>query len=391
MEIAERLRCIKPSATLSVNAKTLELKAQGVDVISLAVGEPDFPTPVHVCDAACAAIREGFTRYTAVPGIPALRKAVGGYYDRQYGICPPPEAVIVSNGGKHALYNLMQALLNAGDEVLIPAPYWVSYPDMVSLAQATPVIVRAGVELGFKVTPAMLDAACTPRTKMLILNSPSNPTGAVYGQEEFDAIMQWAMDRGLFVISDEIYDQLVFAPAVMASAMRWWQKFPDRVAVCNGVAKSFAMTGWRVGYTVAHPDLVKKLATLQGQCTSNVCSVAQKAALAALEGSYDCVRSMNAAFRRRRDMAYAVVDSWEKARCPRPDGAFYIFADVSGYFREGMRGSAAVCTRLLEEAHVALVPGVAFGDDNCIRFSYAVDDQVLASALEKIGAVLHSR
>ncbi len=388
MEIAERLRCIKPSATLSVNAKTLELKAQGVDIISLAVGEPDFPTPAHVCDAACAAIREGFTRYTAVPGIPALRKAVGGYYDRQYGICPPPESVIVSNGGKHALYNLMQALLNAGDEVLIPAPYWVSYPDMVALAQATPVIVRAGVDKGFKVTPDMLEAARTARTRMLIMNSPSNPTGAVYTADEFNAIMRWAMDHDVFVISDEIYDQLVFAPAVMTSALPWWQQYPDKVAVCNGVAKSFAMTGWRVGYTVAHPDLVKKLATLQGQCTSNVCSIAQRAALAALEGSYDCVKSMNVAFARRRDAAYGKVRTWEKARCPRPDGAFYIFADVSAYFREGMQNSSEVCTRLLEEAHVALVPGIAFGDDNCIRFSYAVNDTVLEQALEKIGAVL---
>lgn len=388
MEIAQRLQSIKPSATLSVNAKTMELKAQGVAVTSLAVGEPDFPTPEHICTAACEAIREGFTKYTPVPGIPALRKAVGTYYNRQYGICPPPESVIVTNGGKQSLYNLMQALINPGDEVLIPAPYWVSYPDMVALAGGQPVIVSASVEQAFKVTPAMLDAARTPKTKMLIMNSPSNPTGAVYGADEFNAIMEWAVSNNIFVISDEIYDQLIFAPAKMTSAMPWWEKYPEQFAVCNGVAKSFAMTGWRVGYTVAHPDLVKKLSTLQGQCTSNVCSVAQRAALAALEGSYDCVAKMNEAFARRRDFAYGVVQTWKKAHCPRPDGAFYIFVDVSEYYNESMKDSSAVCTRLLEEAHVALVPGVAFGDDKCIRFSYAVDDAVLAEALQKIGNVL---
>ena len=388
MEISERLRSIKPSATLSVNAKTLELRSQGVDIVSLAVGEPDFPTPAHICQAAQAAIAEGFTRYTAVPGIAPLRQAVGHYYERHYGIAVPQEAVIVSNGGKHALYNLMQALLNPGDSVLIPAPYWVSYPDMVALAGAQPVIVPAGVEKNFKVTPAMLEAKRLPSTRMLIMNSPSNPTGAVYTPDEFNAIMQWAIDNNLFVISDEIYDQLVFAPARMTSALPWWQRYPEQVAVVNGVAKSFAMTGWRVGYTVAHPDLVKKLSVLQGQCTSNVCSIAQKAALAALEGSYDCVANMNKAFLRRRDIAYNTVCSWKKARSPRPDGAFYIFADVREYFCEGMANSAELCTRLLEEAHVALVPGVAFGDDNCIRFSYAVSDAVLVESLNRIAAVL---
>ncbi len=388
MNFADRLQQIKPSVTLGMNAKTLELKAQGMDVTSLAVGEPDFSTPEHVCEAARKAILEGFTKYTAVGGIPELRRAVGQYFQRQYEIAPPQEAVIINNGGKHALYNLFQALLNPGDEVLVPGPYWVSYPDMIHLAMGVPVIVPAGVDKAFKITPDMLDAYCTPKTRILLLNSPSNPTGAVYTAEEFDALMRWAIEKNLFVISDEIYDQLVFSPAVMTSAIAWWEKHPENIAIVNGVSKSFAMTGWRVGYTVAHPDLIKKLTVMQGQIISSVCSVAQRAALAALEGSYDAVRSMNAAFRRRRDLALGIVQGWSKALCPVPDGAFYLFVDVSRYYREGMDSSTALCARLLEESHVALVPGAAFGDDACVRFSYAVNDTVLENALAKVGAIL---
>ncbi len=390
MNIADRLRSIKPSATLAINAKALELKARGVEITSLAIGEPDFPTPGHICEAAKSAIDEGFTRYTAVGGIPELRKAVGGYFQRQYGVPVPPEAVAVSNGGKHTLSNLLQCYLNPGDEALIPAPYWLSYPDMVSLAGATPVTVSASVEDGFKITPAALEARTTPRTRLLILNSPSNPTGAVYTQEELDAIIRWALERDIFVISDEIYDRLVYAPAVAAGAVGWWQRHPDKVAIANGVAKTYAMTGWRVGYCVAHPDLVKAMIMLQGQTTSNVCSVAQRAALAALEGPQDCVAAMNAAFARRRDLAYACVSSWPDVICPKPQGAFYLFVDVSRCYRAGMGNATELCTRLLEDAHVALVPGTSFGDDNCVRLSYAVADDVLKAALERIGDVLRS-
>lgn len=386
MQISDRLSSIKPSLTLSVNSRALELKAQGVAVISLAVGEPDFPTPSHVCEAAKAAIDDNFCRYTAVPGIPELRKAAGAYFDRAYGVPVPPESIVIGAGGKHCLYNFLQATINPGDEVLIPAPYWLSYPDMVMLAGGVPVTVHAGPEQGFKVTPDMLDAAVTGKTRLLILNSPSNPTGAVYTEAEFTAIMDWAIQRGIFVLSDEIYDQLVFAPAKMTSAIGWFARYPEQVAVLNGLSKSYAMTGWRVGFLAAHPLLIKKISSMQGHSTSNICSIAQKAALAALTGPTECIDLMREAFVRRRDLAMKTIETWPWAVCPRPDGAFYLFVDVRKCYGGAVNNSTELCTWLLDKAHVALVPGAAFGDDNCIRFSYAVADDVLAQALEVAGA-----
>jgi len=335
MRISDRLTRIKPSATLAVNAKALELKAKGVQVVSLAVGEPDFPTPKHVREAAKTAIDESFTRYTQVPGIPELRQAVCGYFARFYGVDAPMEATVVTNGGKQALYNLFQCLLNPGDEVLVPAPYWVSYP-----------------------------------------------------AAETDAIMEWAIARDLFVISDEIYDRLVYEPAEAVSVCDWWARHPENVAVVNGLAKTFAMTGWRVGYTLAHPDLIKAMTKIQGQSTSNICSVAQKAALAALTGPYDAVEDMKKAFRRRRDLAHAIVSAWPGVVCPKPDGAFYLFADMRALFTPALPDSASLCTHIMEQANVALVPGAAFGDDACLRFSYAVSDDTLMIALDKVAKVL---
>lgn len=388
MQISERLRSIKPSLTLSVNCRALELKAQGINVTSLAVGEPDFPTPKHICDAAKVAIDANFCRYTAVPGIPELRKAAGDYFGRTYGVAVPPESIIIGAGGKHCLYNFIQATINPGDEVLIPAPYWLSYPDMVELAGGVPVSVYAGADLGFKVTAAMLEAKTTDKTRLLILNSPSNPSGAVYTEAEFASIMRWALDRGLFVLSDEIYDQLVFAPARMSSAIPWFQKYPEQVAVLNGTSKSYAMTGWRIGYLAASAQLVKAMSALQGHSTSSICSISQKAALAALEGPTNYLATMREAFCRRRDMAMEIIGGWGKAICPTPDGAFYLFVDVHQYYNDSVSNSTELCTRLLDKAHVAVVPGAAFGDDNCIRFSYAVADDVLADALARVGAVL---
>ena len=386
MQISERLSSIKPSLTLSVNSRALELKAQGVAVTSLAVGEPDFPTPAHVCEAAKAAIDENFCRYTAVPGIPELRKAAGAYFDRAYGVPVAQESIVIGAGGKHCLYNFLQATINPGDEVLIPAPYWLSYPDMVMLAGGVPVIVHASPEQNFKVTPDMLDAAVTGKTRLLVLNSPSNPTGAVYTEAEFSAIMDWAIQRGIFVLSDEIYDQLVFAPAKMTSAIGWFARYPEQVAVLNGMSKSYAMTGWRVGFLAAHPLLIKKISAMQGHSTSNICSIAQKAALAALTGPTECIDHMREAFMRRRDLGMKIIETWPWAVCPKPDGAFYLFVDVRKCFGGAVNNSTELCTWLLDKAHVALVPGAAFGDDNCIRFSYAVADEVLARALEATGA-----
>ena len=388
MQISDRLSTIQPSLTLAVNSKALALRAQGVDVLSLAVGEPDFPTPAHICQAAKKAIDENFCRYTAVPGIPELRQAAGNYFKREHGVPVPAEAIVIGSGGKHCIFNFLQTCVNPGDEVLIPAPYWLSYPDMVQLAGGKPVFVNAGTERGFKVTADMLEAATTEKTKFLILNSPSNPTGAVYNEEEFSALMDWALDRNLFVLSDEIYEQLVFPPARSTSAIHWFDKKPEQVAVLNGLSKSFAMTGWRVGFLAAHPDLIKKISSMQGHSTSNICSISQKAALAALTGPMDCVQEMRTAFQRRRDLGLEIVSTWPEVCCPKPDGAFYLFCDVHACYGSKVKNSTELCTYLLDQAHVALIPGAAFGDDNCIRFSYAVSDQSLTEALDRVGTVL---
>ena len=388
MQISDRLMNIQPSLTLAMNAKALELKEQGVMVTSLAVGEPDFPTPKHICEAAKQAIDSNFCRYTAVPGIMELRKAVCGYYQNQYDLSIEPANVIIGAGGKHALYNYIMTVVNPGDEVIIPAPYWVSYPDMVKLAEGVPVFVKAGAEAKFKVTAEQIREAITPRTKLLILNSPSNPTGAVYTAEELEGIMKVAIEAGILVLADEMYDQLVFEPAEMASVSPWVAKYPEQVSILCGVSKSFAMTGWRCGYLVSHKEIIKKCSTLQGQCTSNICSITQKAALAALTGPMDCVATMRAAFQRRRDMALEIIDGWKFAVCPHPDGAFYLFVDVHNCYRKTVHNSLELSQHLLDKIHVALTPGVAFGDDSCIRFSYAVSDETLKMAVAKVGDVL---
>ncbi|MDR1776752.1 MAG: pyridoxal phosphate-dependent aminotransferase [Desulfovibrio sp.] len=388
MRIADRLNSLQPSLTITLNARAHELKSQGVAVTSLAIGEPDFPTPPHIREAAKKAVDANFTRYTAAPGIPELRTAAGQYFERQYGVPVAQESVIVSCGGKHALYNFMQGFLNPGDEVLLPAPYWLTYPPVIELAGAKAVIVPAGAEHAFKVTPSILESYCTARTKLLILNSPSNPTGAVYTQAELDALVDWALSHNIFTLSDEIYDQLVYAPAKAATAIGWFVKNPEMVAVVNGVSKTFAMTGWRVGWLAGHPDLIKKLSALQGQSTSGICSIAQKAALAALTGPTDCVENMRDAFQRRRDAAMKIIRNWSLAVCPQPDGAFYLFVDVSRYYNATVKNSTDICAHLLDKALVSMVPGAAFGDDGCIRLSYAVADDVLVEALQRVGAEL---
>jgi len=387
MRTASRLSRIKPSATMAVNAKALELKAKGREVISLSVGEPDFPTPENIVTAAKNALDQGFTRYTQVPGLPELRTAVAGYFSR-YGVSAPMEATIVTNGGKQALYNIFQALLEPGDEVIIPAPYWVSYPDMVLLADGVPVPVATEPENDFKLKPEELEKVLTSKSRMLIINSPSNPTGCHYTRQELDELAQLAIDKGLFILSDEIYDLLVYPPAEPVSLSPWWQKHPEQVAVVNGLAKSCAATGWRIGYALAHPDLIKALGKLQGQSTSNVCTFAQKGALAALTEPMHMLDTMREAFQKRRDLVLDILSGWKGVTCPKPDGAFYVFPKVNTFYTDETPDSTALCTKLLEEAGVALVPGAAFGDDRCVRISYAVDEQTLKTALEKIAAVL---
>lgn len=388
MKLAQRLNRVKPSATLAINAKTLELKSKGVPVVSLAVGEPDFNTPEHIEEAGKKAIDAHFTRYTDVGGIKELKEGVCTYYERAYNAHVKSENVIISNGGKQSLYNLLLCLLDEGDEVLIPVPYWTSYPDMVMLVGAEPVYVPSDSSRNFRIDTSDLEKVCTEKSKVLMLNSPSNPSGVTYTADELEAIIMWAVERDIFVIADEVYDQLVY-DIEPVSAVSLWEKYPENIAISNALSKSFAMTGWRVGFTVAHPKLVKEMVKLQGQTTSNICSVAQKVAVAALTGSYECMEPMKEAFKRRRDLAHAEISSWEGVICPKPEGAFYLFPDVSALFNEKMPDASSLCTYLLEEAKVALMPGEAFGDSKCIRISYAVSDEVLKECLTAIKTALY--
>lgn len=388
MQISNKLQKVKPSATLAISTKAMDLRAQGRNIVSLSVGEPDFGTPEHIRQAAKDALDAGFTRYTQVPGIPELREAIAGYFNGHYGTAAPLEAAMATNGGKQALFNVMQALLNPGDKVLIPGPYWVSYPAMVLLADGEPVTVPAGADKGFKITPEDLDAAYDPQVRMLLLNSPSNPTGVCYTRDELYALAEWAVAKDVFIVTDEIYDRLVYAPAEPVSLAPFWEKHPEHVAVVNGLSKSFAMTGWRVGFALAHPDLVKVLSKIQSQSTSNICSIAQKAALAALTGDWDFLDGVRAAYDRRRRLLMEIMASWPDVVCPEPQGAFYVFPDLHRHYRPAFPDSASLCTYLLEQAGVATVPGAAFGDDNCIRISYALGREVLQKAMDKIAKVL---
>lgn len=391
MKIADRVAQLKPSATLTISAKAQELKAQGKHILSLSVGEPDFPTPSHICEAAKKALDDGFTKYTPVPGLTDARQAAANYFNKFYGTAAAAENIILSNGGKHSLYNMYQTLLNPGDHVLIPAPYWVSYPPMVELAGAKAVIIPAAAEKDFKINVQDLEKSRTPKTRLLQLNSPSNPTGACYTKKELDGIAQWAVDNDIIIISDEIYDRLVYGDVQPLSLCSWWTKYPENFIITNGVAKTFSMTGWRVGYTLANPDLIKAMSRLQGQSTSNVCSIAQKATVAALNGDFSEVEVMRSAFQRRRDLALEIVATWPDVVCPKPDGAFYIFPDVHRCYNDRFADSTTLCSVLLDEVGVAAVPGAAFGDDRCIRISYATSDEVLTEALEKVGKVLRKQ
>ncbi len=389
MNLSRRINNLAPSATLAMTAKARELKAAGHDVLSLTIGEPDFPTPNYIGEAAKKAVDEHFTRYTAETGIVELRTAVAGYFKSEYGVNAKAENISMTNGGKQGLYNAFLCLLDPGDEVIIPAPYWVSYPDMVQLAEGKAVIVSAPAEAGFKVSVDQLEKSKTAKTKALVINTPSNPSGACYNQAEADAIAKWSLDNKIVLIADEIYDQLVYAPAKHGTFSTWWEKYSDNFVICGGVSKTYAMTGWRVGHVLAGLDLSKAMSKLQSQTTSNVCSIAQKAALAAYTGGMGAVVEMRKAFPRRRDLALEIIGTWKGVYCPKPDGAFYIFPDVHGLYTASMPDSMAFCGQVLEKAGVALVPGKPFGDDNCVRMSYAVSDEMLTQALERIGKFLY--
>jgi len=388
------MRALEPSATLAMAARAAAMTAAGIDVIDLSVGEPDFPTPAHICRAAEEAIRGGKTKYTPAAGIPALRKAVADDYTRRTGLAVTPAQVVVSNGAKHALHNVFTALLDEGDEVIVPTPYWVSYAELVKLSGAVPVLVETRIEDDFKLSPAALRAVLTPKTRMLLLCSPSNPTGVVYSAAELGALADVAIERDLAVVSDEIYDQLVYDGRESVSFPTLRPGLADRTVVVAGVSKTYAMTGWRIGWTIAPEPLSKAIANLQSQETSNPASISQHAAVAALTGPQECVAEMRRAFEKRRDLVAGRLRAMPGVRLPAIGGAFYAFFDIRAPLERmksaGIATSGQWCEALLERKHVAVVAGSAFGAEGHVRMSFAAAEEKLAAGLDRIASFLEA-
>ncbi|WP_334194551.1 pyridoxal phosphate-dependent aminotransferase [Pararhodobacter sp.] len=389
--LSDTIARVKPSPTIAVTVMAAELKAAGKDVIGLGAGEPDFDTPQHIKDAAKAAIDAGKTKYTAVDGIPELKKAICAKFQRENGLSYQPNQVTVGTGGKQILYNALMVTLNPGDEVIIPAPYWVSYPDMVLLAGGTPVTVAAGIETNFKLTPEALEAAITPKTKWFIFNSPSNPTGAGYTRDELKGLTEVLMRHPhVWVMSDDMYEHLVFDDFEFTSPAQIEPGLYDRTLTCNGVSKAYAMTGWRIGYAAGPVALIKAMATIQSQSTSNPCSVSQYAALEALTGPQDFLVPFREAFQRRRNLVVDGLNAAPGITCPKPEGAFYVYPDISGCIGKTSAGGTLIendeifAKALLQETGVAVVFGAAFGLSPNFRVSYATSDSVLEEACARI-------
>lgn len=391
-ELSDRLKRLAPSATLAMSQKSSEMKAQGIDVINMSVGEPDFMTPGFIKEAGKKAIDDNYSKYSPVPGYPVLRKAIARKLKRENGLDYAASEIIVGTGGKQGVCNAILALVNPGDEVVIPAPYWVSYPQMVKLAGGTPVIVPAGIGQDFKITAAQLEAAVTPKTKLVILCSPSNPTGSVYSEEELGELAKVVLAHDdLFVLSDEIYEHINYIGG--HSSIAACPGMRERTVVCNGVSKAYAMTGWRLGWVAAPEWIVKGLGKLQGQYTSGTSSVSQMAAVAAYEGDQSCVEAFRETFRRRRDLIVSLAKDISGLEVNVPQGAFYLFPDCSAFFgktdgRRAIGSSTDLALYLLEEGHVATVGGDAFGAPRCFRMSYATSDDNIREALRRIRHVL---
>ena len=391
--LAERVKQIKPSPTLAVNAKAKALKAAGADILNFSVGEPDFDTPPHVCEAGKKAIEDGFTRYTAVPGIPELREAIANRIAQDKGWKYEPDQIQVCCGGKHGLYNMAQALFGPGDEVLIPTPYWVSYPPIVQLAGATPVEVPLSEENDFDLTEELLTRYATPKTKAIILNSPSNPTGAVFSAKALECVAKLALANRWLIISDDIYDTIVYGDGVLPHILNVEPRLINQTLVLNGVSKSFAMTGWRIGYTAGPKHIIGAMNKIQSQSTSNPTSIAQKAALAAVAGPQDFPIMMRDAFVPRLDFIMDALRAMPDVTCVRPKGAFYVFPNVSAYFGRTFKGktianSVDLADYLLEEALLATVPGAAFGADAFVRFSFATAMATIEEGMKRLADAL---
>jgi aspartate aminotransferase len=394
MNISTRARNLVPSATLAIGAKARQMQADGIDVIGFAQGEPDFDTPNHIKEAAIQATREGFTKYTATGGINELKDAVVAKLKRDNGLNYTRNQVLISCGGKHSLYNVFQALLDPGDEVIIPAPYWVSFPEQVKLCGAKPVIVHAGEAQGFRVNRQIIEPAVTARTRILVLNSPSNPTGAALSRAELDGIAALAVERGFTIVSDETYEALVYDGFQHVSIASLSDAVYARTIVVNSMSKAYAMTGWRLGYSAGPAEVIKAMDGLQGQMTSNPTSFAQRGAVAALVGSQEPTQTMREEFAKRRRYIVDRLNAMPKIRCHSPEGAFYVFPNVSGLYGKPYGGkvissSAEFSTFLLDAARIAVVPGVEFGNDNHIRISYATSMENIAKGMDRMaGAVV---
>lgn len=393
IQVSDRVKSLAASATLAMSQKSNELKAQGVDVINLSVGEPDFETPSHIKEAAKKAIDENFTFYTPVPGYMSLRKAISEKLRKENGVEYAPEQITVSNGAKQALCNVILATVNKDDEVIIPMPAWVSYVEMVKLAEGKPVAVRADISQDFKITPSQLESAITPATRMILLCSPSNPTGSVYTRQELQGLVDvLAKHPQIMVLADEIYEHINFTGSFTSLAS--FPEIADRTIIINGVSKAYAMTGWRIGYSACPPQLAKAVNKLQGQYTSNASSIAQKAAEAAYTGSQECVREMNKAFERRRNLVVELASQIPGLKVNCPTGAFYLFPEVTAYIGSTtpdgnvINSSGDLAMYLLERGHVATVDGAAFGMEGYIRLSYATSDDNIREAMHRIASTL---
>ncbi|CAM3293279.1 aspartate aminotransferase [Paracoccus aminovorans] len=389
--LSQTLARVKPSPTIAITGRARDLAAEGRDIISLSAGEPDFDTPTHIREAAKAAIDQGHTRYTAVDGIPELKRAICDKFARENGLDYTPAEVSVGTGGKQILYNALVATLNPGDEVIIPAPYWVSYPDMVLLAGGTPVIVPADMDSGYRITPEQLEAAITPNTKWLILNSPSNPTGAGYSEDHMRGLTQVLLRHPqVWVLADDIYEHLVFDDFRFVTPAQVEPALKPRTLTMNGVSKAYAMTGWRIGYGAGPKELIGAMAKLQSQSTSNPCSISQYAALAALQGPQDYIAESRGVFQRRRDLVVAGLNDCPGIECPVPEGAFYVYPSIKALIGKTSAGGKliaddeAFATALLDETGVAVVFGAAFGLSPHFRISYATSDAVLEDACARI-------
>lgn len=389
--LSNRVQGVKPSPTLAAIARAAELKAAGRDIIGLGAGEPDFDTPSHIKEAAKKALDDGFTRYTPVDGLPSLKKAIVNKFARDNGIEYAPGQILVSCGGKHSLFNLTQALLNPGDEVIIPAPYWVSYPDIVMLAEAAPVIVQTDTEAGFKVTPEDIERAITPKTRLIILNSPSNPTGVCYRRDELIALGEILRKHPrIFIATDDIYEQILWTEEPFCNILMACPDLYDRTIVLHGVSKSYAMTGWRIGYAAGPAKLIQAMKTIQSQSTSNPTSFAQIGAQTALEEDQNFVREMTQIFKGRHNFVVHDLNSLKHVYCLPAQGAFYVFPDVRTAISalDGIDDDIAFSEYLIEKVGVALVPGSAFGAPGFVRISIATSERDLHSGLERLAGVL---